>query len=254
MSMQKSQVVNPLIALVTGASRGIGRAIAFRLAAEGFHVIINYRKSEDDAKSLCKWIESKGYPEAWPIQADVSNLEEVKRLFFEIKMRFGSLTVLVNNAGMTSDNLFLLTKDENWWSVLESNLKPVINCCRMALPFMISQNSGQIINITSISGLHGSPGQTAYSASKAAIAGFSRSLAREVSRYGICINCVAPGLFDTDMVKSHGEQVIQRHITRSQIKRLGKPEEVAELVTMLASGKVGFLFGQEIIIDGGLSM
>lgn len=254
MSVQKSRIGDPTIALVTGSSRGIGRAISARLAAEGFHVIINYRNSEDDAKSLCKWIESKGYPEALPVQADVSNLEEVKRLFMEIKMRFGSLSVLVNNAGMTSDNLFMLTKDKNWWSVLESNLKPVVNCCRMALPFMISQHSGQIINITSISGLHGSPGQTAYSASKAAIAGFSRSLAREVSQFGICINCVAPGLFDTDMARSHGEQVIQKHIARSQSKRLGKPEEVAELVTMLATGKVGYLLGQEIIIDGGLSM
>ncbi len=245
---------HPPVALVTGASRGIGRAISMRLAEEGFHVVVNYRQSEKEAKELCAWISEHDYPEALPVRADVSNLDEVKCLFSEMKQHFGSLSVLVNNAGGHKPALFLLSREEDWWGVIDNNLRSVVNCCRLALPFMISQRYGVIINITSVSGIRGVPGETAYSASKAAITGFSKSLLREVSQYGISINCVAPGLIDTDMVRDLGENLIQKRLEGIQKNRLGDPQEVAEMVALLASGKVGYMLGQEIVIDGGVKL
>ncbi len=242
------------VALVTGGSRGIGRAISLRLAEAGFIVIINYRQNRDTANHLCQIITDKGYPNAIPIQADVSNLVEVKRLFTEIKQKFGTLSVLVNNAGVLGDKLFLLSNDNDWWDTVKVNLGSVTNCCRLALPLMIAERSGIIINITSISGQRGAPGQTAYSASKAAIVGFSKSLAREIGRYNISVNCVSPGLIDTDMLHDLGENIIKERMAGLQIQRLGQPEEVAELVALLASGKIGYMFGQVIAIDGGATM
>ncbi len=242
------------IALVTGGSRGIGRAISLRLAEDGFIVLVNYLKSRDAANQLCQVIADRGLPEAVSLQADVSKLSDVKQLFVDIKRRYDRLSVLVNNAGIIGDRLFLFTSDDTWWQILRTNLGGVVNCCRLALPLMIAQQSGIIINLTSISGQRGTPGQTAYSASKAAIVGFSKSLAREVSRSGISINCVSPGLIDTDMLRSLEKDVISERIASIPVQRLGRPEEVAELVATLASGRVGYLFGQEIGIDGGATM
>ncbi len=215
---------------------------------------MNYLKSRDAANQLCQVIADRGLPEAVSLQADVSKLSDVKQLFVDIKRRYDRLSVLVNNAGIIGDRLFLFTSDDTWWQILRTNLGGVVNCCRLALPLMIAQQSGIIINLTSISGQRGTPGQTAYSASKAAIVGFSKSLAREVSRSGISINCVSPGLIDTDMLRSLEKDVISERIASIPVQRLGRPEEVAELVATLASGRVGYLFGQEIGIDGGATM
>jgi NAD(P)-dependent dehydrogenase (short-subunit alcohol dehydrogenase family) len=245
---------NQNVALVTGGSRGIGRAISLRLAEAGFTVIVNYLNNEVAANQLCQEIVDRRFPPAFPMQADVSQLLEVKRLFTEIKQQFGGLSVLVNNAGIIGDGLFLMTRDQDWWEVFKNNVGSVVNCCRLALPLMIAKRSGTIINLTSISGQRGAAGQTAYSASKAAIVGFSKSLAREVSPYGISINCVSPGLIETEMIHSLKPEVIQQRIANNPVQRLGQPEEVAEVVALLASGRSQYLFGQVISIDGGATM
>ncbi len=242
------------IVLVTGGSRGIGRATSFRLAEEGYTVIVNFVKSQEDAEAVCLEIARRGLPEAVAIRADVSNLAETKDLFVTIKRRFGCLSVLVNNAGVVGDELFLLSKDERWWSNFHTNFASVVNCCRLALPLMIQQRGGAIVNMSSVSGIHGSPGQTAYSSAKAAIVGFSKSLAKEVAHSRISVNCIAPGLIDTEMIRGLGDEVVRKRVATNPMHRLGTPEEVAEVVALLVSGKVGYLFGQVLVIDGGASM
>jgi NAD(P)-dependent dehydrogenase (short-subunit alcohol dehydrogenase family) len=241
------------VALVTGGSRGIGRATCLRLAEEGFAVAINYRTDERAAAEVGEVIERSGRP-AVTIRADVGNPNEVAAMFRRLDEQFGRIDVLVNNAGIRNDRLFLMAAPEAWWQVVQTNLGSVVNCCRAALARMISQGRGTIINVTSISGQRGTPGQTAYSASKAAIVGFSKALAREVGRYGITINCVSPGLIDTEMVSNMKPDVVRRHVESLPVSRTGRPEEVAEVIGFLAVRGPGYLFGQVITIDGGATM
>ncbi len=242
------------IALVTGGTRGIGKEIVFQLAASGFTVIVNYISSDLAALHICKEINENNITKAIPIQADVSNLSDAKVLFNQISDQFNRIDVLVNNAGIRDESLFMLSNDEKWWHVIKTNLGSVANCCRLVSPIMIRQKSGIIINISSVSATKGSRGQTAYSASKAAIIGFSKSLAREVSKFGISVNCVSPGIIDTDMVNSTRDEFINNQLQNTLLKRKGNVGEIAEFVTFIANGKCRYLIGQNIIIDGGLTM
>ena len=242
------------MALVTGASRGLGKAIASRLAEDGFTVVVNYLSSETSAKELCEQIDARGLSKAWPIRADVANLESARAMFSAIYESFGSIDVLINNAGIKSDRLLLLATDQEWWRVVHTNLGSVVNCSRLALPKMLSQRSGIIINMTSISGMRGVAGQTSYSASKAAIVGFSKALAREVASRGIVVNCIAPGLIETDLIQDMPAGIVEGYVAANPMKRLGRADEVAALVTLLASGEARYMTGQVIGIDGGAGM
>jgi 3-oxoacyl-[acyl-carrier protein] reductase len=242
------------VALVTGASRGLGRAIASRLAEDGFTVVVNYLHSEEEAKGLCEQINACESPQAWPVQADVSQLDSARAMFAAIHKKFGRLDVLVNNAGIKSDRLLLLANDQEWWKVVQTNLGSVVNCSRLALPRMLAHRRGIIINITSISGIRGVAGQTSYSASKAAIVGFSKALSREVASRGVAINCVAPGLIDTDLIQDMSVGIVEQYVAMNPMNRLGKVNEVAALVALLASGQATYMTGQVIGIDGGAGM
>jgi 3-oxoacyl-[acyl-carrier protein] reductase len=242
------------VALVTGGSRGIGKAISLRLARDGFVVVVNYLKNEAAASSVREMILREGCPEAMLLQADVTKVDDAKQLLRIIEKKYGGLSVLVNNAGAVGGRLFLLSKNDDWWSEFHMNIAGTVNCTRFAAPIMIAQHSGVMINLTSISGLHGAPGQTAYSASKAAIIGFSKAIARELARYGISVNCVAPGFIDTDMIRSLPQELIQKRTEILPLGRIGTPDEVAELVSFLAGGRAQYIFGQVLAIDGGATM
>lgn len=239
------------VALVTGASRGIGAAIARRLAASGLHVVVNYFRSADAAKAVVEEIVAAG-GRAEAVQADASDLIQVRRMLKEIGDRHGRLDVLVNNAGRSASSLLLLTSDSDWWSVLHDNLRPVVNCTKLALPMLLDSDSAVIVNISSVSGaLRGVEGQTAYGASKAAIVGFTRALARELAKKKLSINCVAPGPIDTEMYQAVPEQRRAARLAMLPVGRLGRPEEVAEVVALLAENKATFVHGQVIAVDGG---
>jgi 3-oxoacyl-[acyl-carrier protein] reductase len=240
------------VALVTGASRGIGAAIARRLASDGLHVVVNYLKSADAAKAVVAEIEANG-GSAEAIQADVADLVQVRGLMKQIGDRHRRLDVLVNNAGRSASTLLMLTPDADWWGVLNDNLRPVVNCTKLALPFLLASESAVIVNISSVSGaLRGVEGQTAYGSSKAAIVGFTRALARELGSKKVSINCVAPGPIETEMYQAAvSEKKRETRLTQLPVGRLGRPEEVAEVVGLLARNKVGFVHGQVIAVDGG---
>jgi 3-oxoacyl-[acyl-carrier protein] reductase len=252
--MNRAKTKRDSVALVTGASRGLGRAIASRLADDGFTVIVNYLNSEASAKELCEQIDARGPSRAWPIRADVADLESARTMFSTIYESFGRLDVLINNAGIKFDRLLLLTPDQEWWRVVNTNLGAVVNCSRLALPKMLAQRSGIIINMASISGMRGVAGQTSYSASKAAIIGFSKALAREVASRGIVVNCIAPGLIETDLIRDMPTGIVDGYVAANPMKRLGRANEVAALVALLASGEARYMTGQVIGIDGGMGM
>src|SRR5258705_10234270 len=191
--------MNRKIAIVTGGSRGIGEAIVRKLISDAFFVIFTYKNNVELANSICNSI-NKDTNLCISYKCDVSKLEEVKSLIKDIQITYGRVDVLINNAGIRDNQLFLLSSESEWWNVILTNLGGVINCVKTILPIMINQKEGIIINITSISGQRGTIGQTAYSASKAAIVGFSKSIGREIARYGININCIAPGLIETGMI------------------------------------------------------
>jgi 3-oxoacyl-[acyl-carrier protein] reductase len=242
------------VAVVTGASRGIGKAISLHLAMEGFTVVVNYRSNRSDAEAVVNQISASGSGSAICYQADVADYEATRAMFDRIVSLFGRVDVLVNNAGFSHDSLLLLTPITSWWDVLRGNLAPPLNCCKHVLPIMIERHQGTIINIASTSGIKGVEGQTAYSSAKAGIIGFTKALAREVASFGINVNCVAPGPIDTDMYASVSEKKRNARLSVLPLGRLGRPEEVAEVVTFLALGKSPFLFGQVIAVDGGATI
>lgn len=240
------------VALVTGASRGIGAAIAVRLAAGGMRVLINHRASPEAADEVAQRIVASG-GQAEVLQTDVSDLDAVRALMTRIRRSYGRLDVLINNAGRSEDGLLLLMPHERWWAVLNDNLAPVVNCSRAALPLLLQERGGAIVNVSSLSGTRGVEGQTAYGAAKAAVIGFTRALAREVARKGLAVNCVAPGPIDTEMYAQVSEQKRAARLALLPLGRLGTCEEVAEVVALLAEGRAGFVHGQVINIDGGSS-
>lgn len=241
------------VALVTGASRGIGRAIVKRLVTDGFWIAANYNQNKS-AMSVTEELVNRSGGRIVSYQADVSEPNAVASMVESVHSTFGQIDVLVNNAGVTADKLFLFSTNEQWWNVMRTNLGGVVNCCKSVVPGMMVRRQGIIVNVTSTSASHGLVGQTAYGASKAAIEGLSRSLAREVARYNISVNCVAPGLIDTEMAAAVDEPLVDHRMARKLVPRLGRPDEVAELVGLLVSGRVQYIAGQVLIIDGGAAI
>lgn len=237
------------VMLITGASRGIGRATALLAAENHAQVIVNYNNSEPAADEVIDLIAAKG-SKAIKIKADVSKEDEVKRMFKEIKSEFGRLDILVNNAGVMRNNLLMMTRIDELNSMYEINCKGTFLCSQMAAKMMMKQNSGRIINLSSIVGTHGSHGQTAYSASKSFIVGFTRSAAKELGRYNITVNAVAPGLIATDLTKDLAEEVKTELINNVALGRIGTPEDVARVILFLASPLGDYVSGQIIGVDG----
>lgn len=240
------------IAIVTGASRGIGRAIAEELAAEGATVVVNYQASAVAAEEVVAGITARG-GQALAVQADVSDLAAADRLVKATIDTYGHVDIIVNNAGTTRDTLLLSMKEEQWDIVLTTNLKSVFNVCKAAArPMIRRKQGGRIINISSVSGITGQPGQTNYAASKAGVIGFSKSLAKELGSRDITVNVVAPGFVPTDLTSDLPEDLIKRTIEFIPLGRWGKPQEIAHVVVFLASDKAAYITGEVIRVDGGI--
>ena len=239
------------VALVTGSSRGIGRSIALRLAADGFQVVVNYRSGAEAAAEVVGAIEAAG-GEALAIQADVTEGTAVEALVAQTLERFGRLDVLVNNAGVTRDGLLMRMKDEDWDMVIATNLRSVFLASRAVLRVMMRQRAGRIINITSISGLSGNAGQCNYAAAKAGIVGFTRSLAKEAGSRGITVNAVAPGYVPTDLTSDLPQALLDEAVKVTPLGRLGSPQDVAGAVSFFASDDAAFITGQVLRVDGGM--
>lgn len=239
------------IALVTGASRGIGRAIAIELARAGAEVIINYRGSEDKAKEVKDAIESLG-GRAHLLPFDVSDPSAVKSAIKRVEETLGKIHILVNNAGITRDTLLLRMKEEDWDAVLRTNLYSAFYVTQAVLPLMLKERWGRIINISSVVAFTGNPGQVNYASAKAGLIGFTKALALEVANRNITVNAVAPGYIETDMTEKLPEKVKEAFLQEIPLKRPGKPEEVAHLVVFLASDQAGYITGSVFHVNGGL--
>ena len=241
------------VALVTGASRGIGAAIARSLADAGYAVAINYSRNGGLAEGVAADIVAPGGT-ALAVQADVSDADAVTTMFATVTSELGPVAVLVNNAGITDDGLLLRMGPEQWDKVISTNLRSVYLCTRAALRPMLRKRSGRIISVSSISGVAGNPGQSNYAASKAGIIGFTKSIAKEVGSRGITVNAVAPGFIATDMTDALGDAVAESVAHQISLGRLGQPEEVASVVRYLASEDASYITGQTIVVDGGLAL
>ena len=240
-------------ALVTGASRGIGKAIALQLPKKGFAVAINYGRSAEEANAIKTQIENEG-GQAILLQGDVSSTEDVDRMFATIKEVWGQLDVLVNNAGITRDGLIMKMKEEDFDAVLNTNLKGTFHTIRHSARQMLKQKSGKIINISSVSGVMGNAGQANYAASKAGVIGLTKTMARELASRGITVNAVAPGFIETEMTEVLSDSVKEHVCEQIPLGRFGKAEDVAELVAFLASEKGNYITGQVLCVDGGMSI
>ncbi|WP_452666470.1 3-oxoacyl-[acyl-carrier-protein] reductase, partial [Staphylococcus aureus] len=208
-------------ALVTGASRGIGRSIALQLAEEGYNVAVNYAGSKEKAEAVVEEIKAKGV-DSFAIQANVADADEVKAMIKEVVSQFGSLDVLVNNAGITRDNLLMRMKEQEWDDVIDTNLKGVFNCIQKATPQMLRQRSGAIINLSSVVGAVGNPGQANYVATKAGVIGLTKSAARELASRGITVNAVAPGFIVSDMTDALSDELKEQMLTQIPLARFGQ--------------------------------
>jgi len=240
-------------ALVTGASRGIGAAIAKKLAARGFMVIINYGHSSAAAEEVKNQIEQAG-GQAVLMQGDVSSGDDVDRMFKDIKKTWGKLDVLVNNAGINRDTLLVRMKEEQWDAVLSTDLKSVFFTTKAAASLMMRQRSGSIINIASVVGITGNAGQANYAAAKAGVIGFTKSAAKELAARGIRVNAIAPGFIETDMTDAIPEKIREGMLETIPLRRGGKAEDVANAVAFLASDDAGYITGQVLKVDGGMVM
>ena len=241
------------VALVTGASRGIGRAIALALAAEGADVAVNYAGSEAAAKEVAAEIEAMGR-KAFVIQADIASTEASTTMVDAVVKEFGRIDVLVNNAGITRDGLLMRMKEEDWDAVITTNLKGVFNCTKAAIKYMMKQKSGNIVNISSIVGVMGNAGQANYCAAKAGVIGFTKATAKEVAARGIRVNAIAPGFIKTDMTSVLPEKVVEAMLAGIPLNRLGETEDIAKAVLFLASSDANYITGQTLHVDGGMVM
>jgi 3-oxoacyl-[acyl-carrier protein] reductase len=237
-------------AIVTGGSLGIGAAIAREFARQGATVAINYRRHDTEARQVVADIQALGR-RGLAVQADVASFNDAERMVGQVAAEFGGLDILVNNAGINRDAVIWKMTEEQWDEVLDTNLKGYFNYCRAAVPIFREQNSGKIINITSINGLRGKFGQTNYSAAKAGIIGLTKALARELGRSSVNVNAVAPGLIETDMMRDAPPKVIEAALAEIVLGRLGKPEEVATVVAFLCTEAARHITGQVIQVDGG---
>lgn len=241
------------VAIVTGASRGIGREIALELAKEGASVVVNFSGSEDKAKSVVNEIIGLGQ-QAIAIRCNVANAEEVSEMVKRTTEEFGKIDILVNNAGITSDNLLMRMKEDEWDRVIDTNLKGVFLCTKSVTRPMMKQRNGRIINVASVVGVIGNAGQANYVAAKAGVIGLTKTTARELAPRGITVNAVAPGFISTDMTDKLPEDVQKTMLAQIPLARFGEPKDIAKVVAFLASSDSSYMTGQTICIDGGMVM
>ncbi|KQL39458.1 3-oxoacyl-ACP reductase [Bacillus sp. FJAT-25509] len=246
-------MLNGKVALVTGGSRGIGRAIALTLAKNGANVVVNYSGNEAAALKVVEEITALGV-KAICYKANVSNGEEVAALVKNTVDEFGSIDILVNNAGITRDGLLLRMKDADWDDVIDTNLKGVFNCIKAAAKFMTRQRNGRIINISSVVGQIGNPGQMNYVAAKAGVLGLTKTAAKELATRNITVNAIAPGFIETDMTNELNEQIRTQMLSNIPLQSFGQPEDIANAVVFLAMDASRYITGQTINVDGGLVM
>ena len=240
-------------AVITGSSRGIGRAIALKLAGLGAKVVVNYRTNAEAAQEVVEAIQAQG-GQAIAVQADVGDAEDAKRLIKTAQTTYGRLDVLVNNAGLHRDTLLVRMSEDDWNEVMHTNLRGTFNCTKAAMRPMMKQRYGRIVNISSVSGLAGNPGQANYSAAKAGVVGFTKAVAKEVGSRNITVNVVAPGYVLTDQTAYLPEELKAKAIEMTPLGRAGMPEDIANAVAFLVSEEASFITGVVLRVDGGLAM
>ena len=240
------------VAVVTGGSRGIGRGIALELAKRGAAIVVNYNTSAEAANQVVAAIQEAG-GKACAVQADVSKLADAERLIKSAIDTYGKIDILVNNAGTTRDNVIMMMKEDDWDTVIDTNLKSAWNCSKVAVKAMLRKRYGRVINITSVSGIAGQGGQTNYSASKAGLIGLTKALAKEVAPRQITVNAVAPGFIPTDLTANLPANLMEELNKRIPLERWGTPEDVAYAVAFLASDEASYITGQALAVDGGLT-
>lgn len=241
---------HPSTALITGATGGIGRALAEEFARRGFNIALACHDNIEKNRSLAAALESAYSIKAVPVCGDLSSSDEALQIVRKTNESLGAVSLLINNSGVRSDKVFVLSNQKDWWHVIQTNLGSVVNVCRAVIPGMLRTGSGSIVNVTSLSGHRGTFGQTAYAASKGAITAFSKSLARELASKKIRVNCVAPGLIDTPMIADLPQQVLEGYIKNNPQQRIGRPEEVAAAVAFVACDAT-HMVGQTLHVDGG---
>jgi 3-oxoacyl-[acyl-carrier protein] reductase len=239
------------VAIVTGGTKGIGRAISLLLTEEGARVVANFSRDVDAAENLMSEAKSKRLGIGL-YKADVTQFEQVKEMVEETFAQYGKIDILVNNVGLVRDNFLMLMSDEDWDSLLRANLTSLFHCCKAVIRKMIPHRKGKIINISSISGILGTSGQTNYAATKGGMISFTKSLARELGPFNIHVNAVAPGLIESEVVSTMPKEKVEAILKSSSLGRIGKPEEVAKVVLFLASEHSDYISGQTIIVDGGI--
>jgi len=239
------------VAIVTGGTRGIGRVISLVLAQEGAEVIANFSKDVSLAEDLMAEAKSRGL-KIRLFKADVTQFDQVKEMVEETFVQYGRIDILVNNVGLIRDNFLMLMNDEDWDSLIKTNLTSLFHCCKSVIRKMIPERRGKIINISSISGILGTAGQTNYAATKGGMISFTKSLARELGPFNIRVNAVAPGLIESEVVSKMPKEKVETIIKSSSLGRMGKPEEVAKVVLFLASDDSSYITGQTIVVDGGI--